>query len=418
MTSLGININWESVGLFARNISNTTTFDETCQVIGNFIIDSIGLEYCMVFSQEQKDGVYIRRSLITRSKYSNGIIDFPVYLKSTDAFERIKKDVCKIIRHDRSGFFESEPMTSGSYLVIPAGADEFPYACIIAGDSGNIEIASGDKELVRAICSIAAGALAKFQVVNNAIAKDNSYQDLNIDQSRQLKNINDKLIRSNDELKQFAYSASHDLQEPLRTISNYIGLFFRRYGSIIDNEGKEYLEYAKDGAERMHNMIKDLLAYSRLDYIEEPMSEFNGEIMLEEVMRNIKVSIEENDAIVFYNDLPGDMKGYQKEIVRLFQNLIENAVKFKGGAAPMIFIEVKDLKNKWEFGVTDNGIGIDKSFHDKIFQFFSRLHSSAEYKGSGLGLSICKKIVEKHSGEIDVVSFPQEGSTFRFTLAK
>lgn len=145
-------------------------------------------------------------------------------------------------------------------------------------------------------------------------------------------------------MKQFAYSASHDLQEPLRTISNYIGLFFRRYGSIIDNEGKEYLEYAKDGAERMHNMIKDLLAYSRLDYIEEPMSEFNGEIMLEEVMRNIKVSIEENDAIVFYNDLPGDMKGYQKEIVRLFQNLIENAVKFKGGAAPMIFIEVKDLK--------------------------------------------------------------------------
>lgn len=95
MTSLGININWESVGLFARNISNTTTFDETCQVIGNFIIDSIGLEYCMVFSQEQKDGVYIRRSLITRSKYSNGIIDFPVYLKSTDAFERIKKMFAK-----------------------------------------------------------------------------------------------------------------------------------------------------------------------------------------------------------------------------------------------------------------------------------------------------------------------------------
>lgn len=418
MTSSGVNINWESIGLFAGKISETTTFDEACHLTGAFITENIGLDYCLIFSQEQPHDIYVRRYLVTNPNLSGRMIDFPVYLQNSFALEQLKNDGFKIVGKDSPRLIDAEPMVSGSFIIMPAGMEGFPFACIIAGSNEKIQIASGDKELVRAICTIAAAVLAKFMIGSNAVFKGNNFGDMSVDHLRQLKNINDKLIRSNEELKQFAYSASHDLQEPLRTISNYIGLFFRRFGSQMDAEGKEYLEYAKDGAERMHRMIKDLLAYSRLDYTDEPMREFSGNQMLEEVMENIKVSIDENDAIVFFNDMPGNLKGYQKEIVRLFQNLIENAVKFKGEAPPVIFIDVKDLKTKWEFGISDNGIGIDKSFHDKIFQFFSRLHSSGEYKGSGLGLSICKKIVEKHNGEINVISQPNEGSTFRFTLAK
>lgn len=418
MTSLGININWESVGLFARDVSAANTFEDSCQIISQFIIDSVGLEYCCIFSREKDADIFVRKSLITKSRYTSGLMEFPVYLKATKDLKRSISSYYKIVSEHPSGIFETDPFLMGSYMLIPVTINEDVQACIIAGDNNNIEIASGDKELVRAICSIASNALSRFLIFQKSDLQSRKKPDISIDHSRQLKHINDKLTRSNDELKHFAYAASHDLQEPLRTISNYIGLYFRKFGDATPEEGKEYLSYAKDGAERMHNMIKDLLAYSRLDHIDEPMREFNGNQMLHEVMQNIKVSVEENDAIVFYNDFPGNMKGYQKEIVRLFQNLIENAVKFKGDRAPMIFIDVKDLNNKWEFGITDNGIGIDKAFHDKIFQFFAKLHTSGEYKGSGLGLSICKKIVEKHQGEIEVESRPKSGTTFRFTLAK
>lgn len=418
MTSIGININWESVGLFARDATSTESFDSACNIISRFLIDTIGLEYCCVFSVENDTSVFIRRSLLTRSKIAQSNIEFPVYLKITDAFKRSINDQYKVIHTHPSALFESDPFIHGTYLIVPVLIDGSVDSFIIAGGDYPIEIAKGDKELMRGICSISSVSIARHLLLKRKESRNKKGPDVSIDHAKQLKQINDKLIRSNDELKQFAYVASHDLQEPLRTISNYIGLFFRKFGDSLNEEGKEYLGYAKDGAERMHNTIKDLLTYSRLDYLNEPMTEFNGNTMLHEVMQNIKVSVEENDALVFYNDFPGSMKGHQKEIVRLFQNLVENAVKFKGEKAPVIFIDVKELPTKWEFGITDNGIGIDKAFHDKIFQFFSKLHSTGEYKGSGLGLSICKKIVEKHQGEIQVESKPRTGSTFRFTLAK
>ncbi|MFN3940427.1 MAG: sensor histidine kinase, partial [Chitinophagales bacterium] len=338
MTSLGININWESIGLFARDISASESFDAACNIIGKFFIDTIGLQYCCVFIAENDTSVFIRRSLITKTKTIQTSIDFPVYLKITNAFSSTITDKFKVIHTHPSALFEIDPFLHGSFIIVPVYIEGRLESFIIAGDEEPIDIASGDRELMRGMCDISSGSIAKQILIRCRESLNRPGADLSIDHSKQLKQINDKLIRSNDELKQFAYVASHDLQEPLRTISNYIGLFFRKFGDTLNEEGKEYLSYAKDGAERMHNMIKDLLTYSRLDYLNEPMTEFNGNSILQEAMQNIKVSVEEGDALVFYNDFPSKMKGHQKEIVRLFQNLVENAVKFRGEQAPVIFI--------------------------------------------------------------------------------
>ncbi len=227
----------------------------------------------------------------------------------------------------------------------------------------------------------------------------------------------DRLTHANEELRQFSYRASHDLQEPLRTVSNYIGLFMRNYGDDLNEEGSEYLHFAKDAAERMHKMVKDLLVYTKLDHQNDPRVRIDGNRLLEEALANIKMAAEENDAIVLYEDMP-ELEGYEKQLVSLFQNLIDNAIKFKGDGQPVVTIDVNEKKKSWEFRVTDNGIGIGEDFKDKIFNFFTKLHSASEYKGSGLGLSICKKIVENHNGQIKVDSEEGKGTTFIFELQR
>ncbi|MFI5170888.1 MAG: ATP-binding protein [Chitinophagales bacterium] len=229
--------------------------------------------------------------------------------------------------------------------------------------------------------------------------------------------MNERLVRYNQELQQFAYSASHDLQEPLRTISSYINLFLRNYNETLTDDGREYLQYASDGAQRMHQLIKDLLVYSKLDYKEEPMTEFEGSIMLREALNNLQLAVEESNALILYTDLPV-LYGNHSQVILLFQNLIDNAIKFRSKSEPLVFIDVEDKNDLWEFKIKDNGIGIPQQFQNKIFGFFNRLHARDEIKGSGLGLSICKKIVERHHGNIFVESRPGKGSTFTFSLSK
>ncbi|WP_022851175.1 ATP-binding protein [Limisalsivibrio acetivorans] len=226
----------------------------------------------------------------------------------------------------------------------------------------------------------------------------------------------DELERSNEELEQFAYIASHDLQEPLRMIASYTQLLKKRYSDKLDEDAIEFIDYAVDGANRMQVLINDLLKYSRVGTKGEEFTHVNMNDVLDMVKANLKAPIEETGAVVEHGKLPTIMAD-SSQMVQLFQNLIGNAIKFrKEGETPKIEIFTEKKGKFFRFGVKDNGIGIEEKYLERIFVIFQRLHTRDEFPGTGIGLAICKKIVERHGGEITVESISGEGSTFLFTL--
>lgn len=233
----------------------------------------------------------------------------------------------------------------------------------------------------------------------------------------QLKETLADLQRSNRELEQFAYVASHDLQEPLRMVSSYTQLLAQRYENQLDDKAHLFIHYAVDGAVRMQLLINDLLAYSRIGTKGKPLEPTDAHAALGAAMNNLKIIIEEAKAIITNEDLP-EVRADASQLVQLFQNLIGNAVKFRGKDYPRIHISARAEGREWLFSVRDNGIGIDPQFADKIFVVFQRLHTKEEYPGSGIGLAICKKIVERHGGRIWFESELGKGTTFYFTLKK
>jgi len=224
-----------------------------------------------------------------------------------------------------------------------------------------------------------------------------------------------ELARSNTELEQFAYVASHDLQEPLRMISGFTQLLARRYRDRLDENAYEFIDYIVDGATRMQRMIEDLLAYSRVGTRGKPFELISCKDIFDQVIANLKVTIGENNAQVTHDPLPAIMAD-STQMTQLFQNLISNAIKFRGEEPPRVHISVKRAGNEWVFSVQDNGIGIAPEFFDRLFQIFQRIHTGREYPGTGIGLAICKKIVERHGGRIWVESEVGRGSTFYFTI--
>ena len=226
-----------------------------------------------------------------------------------------------------------------------------------------------------------------------------------------------ELMRSNAELQQFAYVASHDLQEPLRMISSYTQLLQRRYGERFEPEAKEFMEFVVDGATRMKQLIEDILAYSRVGTRTREFKSVQCDAALGKALVNLRGSIEAKAATVTSDPLPA-LRGDEVQLVQLFQNLIGNALKFKGEGAPRIHVSAAERQDAWEIAVRDNGIGIDPQYFERIFMVFQRLHSKGEYPGTGIGLAICKKVVDRHGGRIRVESKPGEGSTFYFTLPK
>jgi PAS domain S-box-containing protein len=230
-----------------------------------------------------------------------------------------------------------------------------------------------------------------------------------------LKQREEDLARSNKELEQFAYAASHDLQEPLRMVKSYVQLLARRYKGKLTSEADEFIEFALDGATRMQRLINDLLTYSRVGTRGKKFELTNCEKILEQVLSNLEVLIEEDNAVVNFDPLPTLMAD-QVQLGQLFQNLIVNAIKFHGSEAPRVRISAKQENDEWVFSISDNGIGIALEHTDRIFIIFQRLHSREEYPGTGIGLAICKKIVERHGGHIWVESEPGKGATFYFTI--
>ena len=225
----------------------------------------------------------------------------------------------------------------------------------------------------------------------------------------------EELARSNAELEQFAYVSSHDLQEPLRMISSYLQLLQRRYQGKIDEKADKYIYFAVDGAARMQVLINDLLEFSRVTTRAEEPEPTDCEFVLNQILSNLELYIKENKATVSHDTLP-EVMADNTQLAQVFQNLIINGIKFHSEEAPKIHISAEKKANEWLFSVQDNGIGIDPQYSEKIFEVFKRLHKKEEYPGTGIGLAVCKKIVERHGGRIWVESELGKGSTFYFTL--
>ncbi|MBI3329999.1 MAG: PAS domain S-box protein [Nitrospinae bacterium] len=224
-----------------------------------------------------------------------------------------------------------------------------------------------------------------------------------------------ELTRSNEELQQFAYVASHDLQEPLRMISSYSQLLARRYRGNLDADADEFITYIVDGVSRMQSLINGLLAYSRVGTNGSAFEPTDCATIVDLAVSNLQAAIEESGAVVTHDALPTVMAD-ASQLSQVFQNLIGNAIKFRGEHPPRLHVSAQGKENAWLFSVRDNGLGIDPQYADRIFGLFQRLHSRTEYPGTGLGLAICKKIVERHGGRIWVESEPGKGATFYITF--
>jgi len=226
-----------------------------------------------------------------------------------------------------------------------------------------------------------------------------------------------ELSRSNEELAHFADTASHDLQEPLRMVSSYTQLLARRYKGKLDEDADEFIGFAVDGASRMQRLIQDLLVYSRVGTKGKELLDISSENALQLAVRNLGGMIADSGALVTHDPLP-EVCADEIQLIQLFQNLVANAIKYQKPGVPTVHVSAaRDFDNKWIFSVADNGLGIEPQYFDRIFGMFQRLHKREEFSGTGIGLAICKKIVERHGGTMSVESQFNHGSTFRFGLA-
>ncbi len=267
--------------------------------------------------------------------------------------------------------------------------------------------------------------LDRLQLQDTQKALLNILEDLN-QSSEELKRAHDvleirvkertaELARSNAELEQFAYIASHDLQEPLRMVSSYVQLLERRYKGKLDRDADEFIGFASEGALRMQKMINDLLAYSRVGTRGKSFEEVNLEAVLAQALENLQLAIKERNAVLTHDPLPLAY-GDDGQLTQVFQNLIDNAIKFCGEKPPRVHVSASLEGSECICSVQDNGIGIAPEYLNRIFLLFQRLHTRKEYPGTGIGLAICKRIIERHGGKLWVESKPNEGSTFYFGI--
>ena len=257
--------------------------------------------------------------------------------------------------------------------------------------------------------------LARLPDVVRRALREKNERSLRQQAEKDLAKKADELARSNADLEQFAYVASHDLQEPLRMVAAYTQLLSERYRGKLDENADKFIGYASEGALRMQVLIQDLLAFSRVGRANAAYSYVDCNAVIEEVRQILGSAIAESGAVLGHAELPA-IWADRTQVTQIFQNLIGNAIKFRGKQPPEILVNVENAEENWIFSVSDNGIGIAPEFAQNIFVVFQRLHTRTEYPGNGIGLAICKKIIERSGGKIWVESRPDCGSTFKFTI--
>jgi len=311
--------------------------------------------------------------------------------------------------------FEADLDTAGSMAPGPAG--EFD-AVRRDGTSFPVEISLSPLEVDGGILITTAirDITARRQVEEERARAEEKVRQLNQHLEDRVLERTEALLRSNDELAQFAYVASHDLQEPLRTVLIYTELFARQYDRVLDPDGRKFMNYITDNARRMEHLIRDLLEFSKIESDREtPFSEIPGSLALDEALSNLLARIDECGAKITRGDLP-NVHGDRIQLCRVFQNLVGNAIKYRHPERPpCIKIAAESKAGEWVFSVKDNGIGIEPEYTEKVFGIFKRLHGR-DNPGTGMGLAICRKIVGRHGGRIWVESTPDVGSIFYFTL--
>jgi light-regulated signal transduction histidine kinase (bacteriophytochrome) len=238
---------------------------------------------------------------------------------------------------------------------------------------------------------------------------------LNEELERRVEKRTRDLQRSNQELEQFAYVASHDLKEPVRMVISYLQLIEKRYADKLDDQGRQFLHFAVDGGQRMQTLIMDLLTYARVGSEKKPFQQVDLGAVLGSVIADLQVAITESGATITHDAMP-TVTGDPAQLGRVLQNLIANSIKFRGEKAPRIHVSALREGQDWRIGVSDNGIGIEPQYFERIFVIFQRLHGRTEYPGTGIGLAVCKRIVERHGGRIWVESEFGKGTTFYFTI--
>jgi signal transduction histidine kinase len=272
-------------------------------------------------------------------------------------------------------------------------------------------IASGERR-------IDLSALAARSDESGALARAFTAMIQEIDErERRMADQATELTRSNQDLSQFAYIASHDLQEPLRMVASYLDLLERRYGDRLDGDAREFIGYAVDGAARMKRLINDLLAYSRVGSAPLALEDVDSSEIVRGVIQTLSLQLAELHGQVTFDALPR-VHADPVQLARVFQNLVENAIKYRSRAAPRVRIVAEPIESFWKFSVRDNGIGVDPRFSEKVFEIFKRLHGRDKYAGTGMGLAICRLVVERHGGRIWVEPRDNGGSVFSFTIPR
>jgi len=267
-----------------------------------------------------------------------------------------------------------------------------------------------------------AGVITQKEMVQRRRAEE-EVRTLNVDLERKVAERTTELAerakdleRSNMELQQFAYVASHDLQEPLRTIASFTQLLAKRYGDKLDDKAREFIGFAVDGSKRMQTLINDLLSFSRVGTQGKALAPVRCDAILDTVLRSLKRAVEESGAVITRDRLPVVLAD-EMQLGQLLQNLVGNSIKFRGDKAPRIHVGAERNGEGWKIWVRDNGIGISPEHNERIFVIFQRLHTKTQYAGTGIGLAVCKKIAERHGGRIWIEPTPGGGSTFYFTMA-
>jgi len=351
----------------------------------------------------------------SKERFRNAFVHAPIgmaIVSREGRFLRVNPAFCRML-----GYSETELLRLRAAELLDAGDPEPTAAELLAGGAQKeVRLRGKDGRAVYAQwnTSLITGAAGETQYCISQVVDISAMKAA----EEQIRRYAEDLERSNRDLQHFAYVASHDLQEPLRMVRGFMELLAKRYRGRLGPDADEYIRYAVDGAARMQNLIKGLLAYSRVGTQGKRLAPIDAAASLRQALENLQVVIEETGAEIIAGDLPWVM-GDDVQLAQLFQNLISNAIKFRSGEPPRIRIAAaEEGVGFWRFSVADNGIGFDPRHAERIFQMFQRLHGQGEYEGTGIGLALCKRIVERHGGRIWVESEPGKGSTFYFTLPK